>query len=291
MKKNKLIVLMILFTLVLPMSQNLTSAQIPAQIPDYVGVNISDEKSWNFTINPSRIETLMDDMNISIPTDIQDILSAFPDNTKFQTNGTVTNISQEININPGLFPGKTINYSIVNLSLSIDILGSSVLLPEQLYIPVLDPSGNYTINGMYIFKDEAVSMSLSSIIIPFLIMPYNINWINFTNDLERNANYLVFPLLNGENSLFDEIQPLQNGFKFSLNASAYSTLKPINAIFTYDEKGFLDTGEFKYNSEIAFSINMDGSDEDLIPGYDLTIILGISIIGMAFLVYFISKKK
>ena len=291
MKKNKLIVLMILFTLVLPMSQNLTSAQIPAQIPDYVGVNISDEKSWNFTINPSRIETLMDDMDISIPTDIQDILSAFPDNTKFQTNGTVTNISQEININPGLFPGKTINYSIVNLSLSIDILGSSVLLPEQLYIPVLDPSGNYTINGMYIFKDEAVSMSLSSIIIPFLIMPYNINWINFTNDLERNANYLVFPLLNGENSLFDEIQPLQNGFKFSLNASAYSTLKPINAIFTYDEKGFLDTGEFKYNSEIAFSINMDGSDEDLIPGYDLTIILGISIIGMAFLVYFISKKK
>ena len=291
MKKNKLIVLLlILFTSVIPISQNLTYAQKTAQIPNYVGVNINDEKSWIFTINPSRMEALMSDLNITIPTDIQDILSAIPDSTKLQVDGTVTGISDEISINSLIFKDQKINYSIVELSLSTSVLGSSLSLPQKLYITVLDPSNNYTINAMYLFKIQSSSMSLSSIIIPFLIVPYNIDWTNFINDFERNVNLLEYGIVNGGDNILDDIKSLENGFEFSLNASAVSTLKSINAAFTYDEKGFLDTGEFIFDSEIVFSINMEGS-EDLIPGYDLVIILGINIIGMVFLIYFRFKKK
>ena len=101
------------------------------------------------------------------------------------------------------------------------------------------------------------------------------------------ANNYEWTQINNEGTLSFPGITLPGGF------SLLENLDDIYYAFSWTDDGILENVEIKYNGILAAQIRLPvpGAQEPIIPGYDLPIVMGISIFGSLGLIYVVMKKK
>ena len=258
--------------------------------PSYIGVATGDEFVWVPTINMVNINTtgiaLFGEDNWTIAYNM--ILELYKNSTgmdfgSFSGAGVklnVKNVSDEITVAPGIFAS----------ALTIDIhtsagLNNWTLVANNSVMAIYDPNS---------LNETTAMAALSGI--P-LIMAKGFNYSMITNAL--NTVIAADPSLNGNIT----VQAQEIGFKITLlstylEAAFNSTGAPFdvgtlgNVVFNlkWNSNGVFEEGSLLYGGLTIVSILLVPID-DLIPGFEIATIIGISIVTILSIIYIKRKKN
>ena len=258
--------------------------------PSYIGVATGDEYVWAPTINMVNVNTtgiaLFGEDNWTYAYNM--ILELYENNTgmdfgTFSGAGikiAVKNVSDEITVAPGIFAS----------ALTVDIhtsagLDNWTLVANNTMIGIYDPNSLNESTAMAAFGG-----------IP-LIMAKGFNYTMMTNAFTTMIT--ADPILNGNITV--EVQGI--GFKVTLKSNFLSALfnssgAPFDlgslgdAVLNvrWNSNGVFEYGSLVYGGLTIASIILIPSDE-LIPGFEIATIIGVSIITVLSIIYIKRKKN
>lgn len=286
MKRQQKLALALFSTLILLSFVNSSMAAPPS----YVGVATGDEFVWVPTVNLANINTtgiaLFGEDNWTIAYNM--ILDLYENSTgmdfgSFSGAGikvVVIDVSDEITVAPGIFAS----------ALTIDIHTSAGLNNWTLV-------ANNTVMGIYdpnSLNETTAMAALSGI--P-LIMAKGFNYSMITNAF--NTIIAADPSLNGNLT----VQAQGIGFKITLLSSfleaAFNstgapfdvgTLGDVVINLRWNGNGVFESGSIEYGGLTIASIQLIPSD-DLIPGFEIATIIGVSIVTILSIIYLKRKKN
>ena len=286
MKRKEKLALALFSTLILLSFVNSSMAAPPS----YIGVATGDEFVWVPTVNMVNINTtgilLFGEENWTIAYDM--ILELYKNSTgmdfgSFSGAGiklVVKDVSDEVTVAPGIFAS----------ALTIDIRTSAGLNNWTLV-------ANNTVMGIYdpnSLNETTAMAALSGI--P-LIMAKGFNYSMITNAL--NTMIAADPSLNGNLT----VQAQEIGFKITLlsnfleaafNSSGVTfdvgTIGDVIFNLKWNSNGVFEEGSLVYGGLTIASILLVPSD-DLIPGFEIAIIIGVSIVTILSIIYIKRKKN
>ncbi|TET03259.1 MAG: hypothetical protein E3J90_02045 [Promethearchaeota archaeon] len=286
MKRQQKLALALFSTLILLSFVNSSMAAPPS----YVGVATGDEFVWVPTVNLANINTtgiaLFGEDNWTIAYNM--ILDLYENSTgmdfgSFSGAGikvVVKDVSDEITVAPGIFAS----------GLTIDIHTSAGLNNWTLV-------ANNTVMGIYdpnSLNETTAMAALSGI--P-LIMAKGFNYSMITNAF--NTMIAADPSLNGNLT----VQAQGIGFKITLLSSfleaAFNstgapfdvgTLGDVVINLRWNSNGVFESGSIVYGGLTIASIQLIPSD-DLIPGFEIATIIGVSIVTILSIIYLKRKKN
>ncbi|MFX0039599.1 MAG: hypothetical protein ACFFCY_01835 [Promethearchaeota archaeon] len=245
--------------------------------PDYIGVQVGEEYTWTFSMNPTTIAQFGADTGQNIT------MSGFESMTSIQFKGAVSWISDEIF-------NASYSYVIVNLTIYMNVPGMGWIeypepgAAEPLPVFVLsNETSNYfneTINAMNLVTLEPpISFAL-----PFIIVPHNLNW----TDAIQGLSGLLIGITGGMTGATIEVWG--NGFKMTVPEQLVngSLVRQTEYIAQWNDKGVFAQGKILYGGATMMAIN---AAEGEIPGYEITILIGVFGVSTLGLVYYKKKKK
>ena len=242
--------------------------------PDYIGVQVGEEYIWTFSINPSTISQFAADTN-------QDInLTGFETMPSLQFKGKVSWISEEI-------LNASYSYAIVNLTIYMNVPGMGWMeYPGIGALPVFvlsNETSNYfnaTMTAMEIITFEPPIIFA----LPFMIVPHNLNW---TDAIQGLADLLI-GFTGGMTG--SSIEEWGNGFKMTIPEQLVndSLVRQTEFIAQWNDKGVFSKGQVLYGGATMMSVNVQ---EGEIPGYEITILIGVLGVSSLGLIYYRKKKK
>ena len=258
--------------------------------PSYIGVATGDAFVWVPTVNMVNVNTtgiaLFGVDNWTLAYDM--ILELYKNNTgmdfgSFSGAGVklgVKNVSDEITVAPGIF-ASTLTIDI-HISAGLD---NWTLVANNTVVPIYDPNS---------LNETTAMAALSGI--P-LIMAKGFNYSMLTNTL--STMIAADPYLNGNIT----VQAQGIGFKVTLlsnflEAAFNSTGAPFDVgtlgdvVFNlkWNSNGVFEEGSLVYGGLTIASILLVPSD-DLIPGFEITTIIGVSIVTILSIIYIKRKKN
>ncbi len=284
MKRKEKLAFALLSTLILLSFVN-TSMAAP---PSYVGVAKGDEFVWVPSVNMVNVNTtaiaLIGEENWTIAYNM--LVELYENDTGMDLGSfagagikaVVKNVSDEITFAPGIFGS----------SLTMDIYTSAghnnwTSVANSTAVTIYDPN----------------SLNETTIMAGFggvpLIMAKGFNYTMFTNWV--STNIAADPYLNGNIT----VQTQGTGFKVTLKtsyleASINMTEMPFNFTLSdvefnvrWNSNGVFEYGSLVYGGLVLVSIQLVPSN-DLIPGYEIVTIIGVSIVTVLAIVY-IKRKK
>ncbi|MFW9874141.1 MAG: hypothetical protein ACFFG0_13630 [Candidatus Thorarchaeota archaeon] len=273
MRKIRIVCISILFALFLIPFVN-TSTATP---PGYIGVQVGEEYSWKIHINLNNLQTLLGDMNSTIPPELT-MFESIPDTT---IKAKIEWISDEIS-------GSVSNYTLVNISLTASVPGYgqvSINSPGEYFtVYVLNNNTLTYFNDTIVAIDSETFPSIYETIFPILIVPLNLNW---THEVETMQSfYSIFPEMPNVTT-----EVYRNGFHITIPSQTLDvfTLQELEIFATWDEKGVFNTAKFTYGGGTILSVNIGGEKE--IPGYEPLIIIGITTVACIGVILAIKKKN
>jgi len=285
MKRKEKLAIALFSTLVLLSFANASMAAPPS----YVGVVKGNEFVWLPTVNMANVNTtaiaLIGEENWTIAYNM--ILEEYKNGTgmdfgSFSGAGikaVVKNVSDEVTVAPGIFGS----------NITVDIFTSAgannwTLVANNTKYPIYNPNS---------LNESTIIAGLG---IP-LIMAKGFNYTMLTNYM--STMIAADPNLNGNITV--ETQGL--GFKITIKSSYLeilfnSTGAPFDigvlgdAIFNvrWNSNGVFEYGSFVYGGLTLASIQLVPSN-DLIPGFEIVTIIGISIATILAIVYIKRKKN
>ncbi len=285
MKRKEKLAIALFSTLLLLSFANFSMAAPPS----YVGVAIGDEFVWRPSLNMANVNTtmigLIGEENWTIAYDM--ILELYENNTgmdfgSFSGAGIkviVKNVSDEITVAPGIFGS----------NLTMDIYTSAGLNNWT-------SAANNTAAMIY----DPNCLNETTILDGFggmpLIMAKGFNYTMFVNYM--STMIADDPYMNGNIT----IQTQGRGFKFTLK-SAYLessinmsevpfnfTLGDVDFIVRWNVNGVFEYGSIDYGGLTIVSIQLITVD-DMIPGFEIVTIIGVSITTIVAIVYIKRKKN
>jgi len=286
MKRKEKLAIALFSTLILLSFVN-TSMAVP---PSYIGVATGDEYTWVPAVNMANVNTtgiaLFGQENWTIAYDM--LLELYENNTgmdfsSFSGAGikvVVKNVSDEITVAPGIFA------SVLTLDIHLSAGANNWTL-----------FANNTMMGIY----DPNSLNETTIMAGFAGMPFimakGFNYTMFTNAF--NVEIAANPYLNGNVTL--ETQGI--GFKITLKSTYLELMfnssgAPFDfgtlgdAVFNvrWNSNGVFEYGSLVYGGLTIASIQLIPSD-DLIPGFEIATILGVSIVTVLAIIYVKRKKN
>jgi len=284
MKRKEKLAIAIFSTLIL---LSLANASMAAP-PSYIGVVKGDEFVWTPTLNMANVNTtaiaLIGEENWTIAYDM--ILELYENNTgmnfgSFSGAGIkllVKDVSDEITVAPGIFAS----------DLTVDIytspgLNNWTLQANNTMVQIYDPNSLNETTIMAAFSE-----------IP-LIMAKGFNYTMLVNYVDTMI--AADPYMNGNIT----IQTQGRGFKFTLKAAYLEssinmssvpfnfTLGDVDFIVRWNSNGVFEYGSFVYGGLTIVSIELTATD--LIPGFEIVTIIGVSIATILAIVYIKRKKN
>jgi len=286
MKRKEKVAIALFSTLILLSFVN-TSTAAPGS---YVGVATGDEYVWVPSVNMANVNTtgiaLFGLENWTIAYSM--LLELYENSTgmdfgSFAGAGVklvVKSVSDEVEVGPGIF----------GTALTVDILTSAgnnnwTMQANNTMMGIYDPNS----------LNETTAMAAPSGI-P-LIMAKGFNYSTITNAL--NTMIAADPSLNGNIT----VQAQEVGFKFTLlsnflEAAFNSTGAPFDVgtlgdvVFNlkWNSIGVFEEGSLVYGGLTIASILLVPSD-DLIPGFEIATIIGVSIVTILSIIYIKQKKN
>ena len=256
--------------------------------PSYIGVVTGDEFVWVPTLNMANVNTtmigLIGEENWTIAYDM--ILELYTNGTgmdfsSFSGAGIkllVKSVSDQITVAPGIFAS----------DLTVDIHVSAgqnnwTLVANNTMIQIYDPN----------------SLNETTIMAGFggvpLIMAKGFNYTMFVNYVDTMIT--ADPYMNGNIT----IQTEGRGFKFTLKAAYLEssinmtempfnfTLGDVDFIVRWNGNGVFEYASIDYGGLTIVSIQLIPSD--LIPGFEIVTIIGVSITTIIAIVYIKRKKN
>ena len=286
MKRKEKLALALFSTLILLSFVNSSMAAPPS----YIGVATGDEFVWVPTVNMVNVNTtgilLFGEENWTIAYDM--ILELYKNSTgmdfgSFSGAGiklVVKDVSDEVTVAPGIFAS----------ALTIDIHTSAGLNNWTLV-------ANNTVMGIYDPNSLNESTAMAALSGIPLIMAKGFNYSMITNAL--NTLIAADPSLNGNLT----VQAQEIGFKITLlsnfleaafNSSGVTfdvgTLGDVIFNLKWNSNGVFEEGSLVYGGLTIASILLIPSD-DLIPGFEIAIIIGVSIVTILSIIYIKRKKN
>lgn len=267
MKKSRLILTSLLGLFFLIPFIDLSTA-VP---PNYIGVQVGEEYTWTIRVNYAGYAQYITDLGETVPPE----LTMFETMPEIQTKGIITEVSDEI-------PGFSYNYALINMSAHMNVPGVGWMQMGYLNVLVLpDTSLNY-------FNDTLTAMMTEMLpfgsVMPFIIVPYNLNWTLAVDGL----NAALEPFLGSATGI--TIEEYGRGFRVSVpaqNIGGYDMQK-MDFMAQWNSKGVFAQGEMLYEGVSVMSANIP---QDEIPGFDITILLGMLGAATLGVIYYIKKKK
>jgi hypothetical protein len=285
MKRKEKLAIALFSTLLLLSFANFSMAAPPS----YVGVAIGDEYRWAPSLNMANVNTtmigLIGEENWTIAYEM--ILELYENNTgmdfdSFSGAGIkviVKNVSDEITVAPGIFGS----------NLTMDIYTSAGL-------------NNWTSaeNNTAAMIYDPNCLNETTILDGFggmpLIMAKGFNYTMFVNYM--STMIADDPYMNGNIT----IQTQGRGFKFTLKSSYLEssinmsevpfnfTLGDVDFIVRWNVNGVFEYGSIDYGGLTIVSIQLITVD-DMIPGFEIVTIIGVSITTIIAIVYIKRKKN
>ncbi len=285
MKRKEKLAIALFSTLILLSFVN-TSRAAP---PSYIGVATGDEFVWVPSINMANINTtaiaIIGEENWTIAYNM--ILELYENDTGMDFNSfsgagikaIVKNASDEITFAPGIF-------------------GSNVTM--DIYMSAGMNNWTSVANNTAVMIYDPNSLNETTIGAGFggmpLIMAKGFNYTMFTNWV--STNIAADPYLNGNIT----VQTQGLGFKITLKASYLEasinmstmpfnfTLSDIEFNARWNGNGVFEYGSLVYGGLVLVSIQLVTSN-DLIPGFEILTIVGVSITTIIAIVYIKRKKN
>jgi hypothetical protein len=285
MKRKEKLAIALFSTLLLLSFANFSMAAPPS----YVGVAIGDEYRWAPSLNMANVNTtmigLIGEENWTIAYDM--ILELYENNTgmdfgSFSGAGIkviVKNVSDEITVAPGIFGS----------NLTMDIYTSAGLNNWT-------SAANNTAAMIY----DPNCLNETTILDGFggmpLIMAKGFNYTMFVNYM--STMIADDPYMNGNIT----IQTQGRGFKFTLKSDYLEssinmsevpfnfTLGNVDFIVRWNVNGVFEYGSIDYGGLTIVSIQLITVD-DMIPGFEIVTIIGVSITTIVAIVYIKRKKN
>jgi hypothetical protein len=245
--------------------------------PDYIGVQVGEEYSWTLNFNVNTFAQFAADMNQTVPPE----MSMYASMGGIQMKGQIAWISDEII--------DVVNYVIVNVSLSM-------LVPGYGWTPFPAPGENLPI---FVLTNESASNYFNNTInalsavtypthitfaLPFLIVPYNLNWTAAVNGLLD----LMTGFTGGMTGVTLEVYG--RGFKITVPEQLVNgtTVKATTYMAQWNEKGVFGSGLITYGGAPLMAVNIDIGG---IPGYEIGILFGVLGVSSVGIIYYIKKRK
>jgi hypothetical protein len=285
MKRKEKLAIALFSTLLLLSMVNVSMAAPPS----YVGVATGDEFVWVPSLNMANVNTtmigLIGEENWTIAYDM--ILELYENNTGMEFGSfsgaglkvVVKNVSDEITSAPGIFGS--------NVTVDIHVSGGEnnwTMVANNTLIQLIDPN----------------SLNETTIMVGFvnnpLIMAKGFNYTMFVNYLDTMIT--ADPYMNGNVT----IQTQGRGFKFTLKAAYLEssinmsevpfnfTLGDVDFIVRWNVNGVFEYGSIDYGGLTIVSIQLITVDE-MIPGFEIVTIIGVSITTIIAIVYIKRKKN
>ena len=284
MKRKEKLAIAIFSTLIL---LSLANASMAAP-PSYIGVAKGDEFVWTPTLHMANVNAtaiaLIGEENWTIAYNM--LLELYENNTgmdfgSFSGAGiklVVKNVSDEITVAPGIFAS----------DLTVDIytspgLNNWTLQANNSMVQIYDPNS---------LNETTIMVAFSEI--P-LIMAKGFNYTMLVNNVDTMI--AADPYMNGNIT----IQTQGRGFKFTLKAAYLEssinmsevpfnfTLGDVDFIVRWNSNGVFEYGSFVYDGLTIVSIELTATD--LIPGFEIVTIIGVSIATILAIVYIKRKKN
>jgi len=285
MKRKEKLAIALFSTLILLSLAN-TSMAAP---PSYIGVVKGDTFLWVPSLNMANVNTtaiaMIGEENWTIAYDM--ILELYENNTGMEFGSfsgaglkvVVKNVSDEITFAPGIF----------GANLTMDIYTSAGM-------------NNWTsvVNNTAVMIYDPNSLNETTIMAGFggipLIMAKGFNYTMFVNYLDTMI--AGDPYMNGNVT----IQTEGRGFKFTLKAAYLEssinmssvpfnfTLGDVDFIARWNGNGVFEYGSLVYGGLTIVSIQLVTTDE-MIPGFEIATIIGVSITTILAIVYIKRKKN
>ena len=295
MKKSKLGYLFVLSTFILFLVPN-TSAS------GYVGVTTGDEYTYEIKVGASAMESFMTDISggageSPIDPTMEDMLNSF------RIKIVIGAISGETTVNGTLA-------TLVNITILICAEGICMTLPELIasmgsggptfpaeFMAVVfnnETSGLFTVTSDFFFlnflnltnpeeMDDWYGPDVTQPI-PFLIMAADLDW----SALATSMNAAMVAQFGAGNAA---VTALSHGIKTTLSAGVMDpSQEEMEYRLDYTPEGMLKEIGVYYDSDLMLKFGLTSSEEE-IPGYELAVILGISMLSSLGLIYYVRKKK
>jgi len=285
MKRKEKLAIALFSTLVL---LSLANASMAAP-PSYIGVAKGDEFLWTPTLHMANVNAtaiaLIGEENWTIAYNM--ILELYENNTGMDFSSfsgaaiklVVKNVSDEITVAPGIFAS----------DLTVDIhasprLNNWTLVANNTMTRIYDPNSLNETTIMAAFSENS------------LIMAKGFNYSMFTNYV--NTMIAADPYLNGNIT----VQTQGLGFKLTLKTSYLESSINMSSVpfnFTLDDvefnvrwnsNGVFEYASFVYGGLTIVSIQLVPSN-DLIPGFEIVTIVGVSIATILAIIYIKRKKN
>ena len=288
--KTKITGILLLSSLVLLTSINISLAADPS---DYVGVTTTSDPAWTVSMHGAGMLAIADDMPESnLPFNASSAPSWLSSAT-FSMNlyTDITAISGEGQMD--LFNGTDVDHVNVTLTgyYQLPIINITSETSPPLEVVILDPdTSNFTyLTGVLLYKsmnkmfggNESTS-SQDNLMLSALLMPKNITWAPIVSDLNVYLDMINDTM---QASVFG------NGVrvtipKYAINATTQKEEIVIDV--TYNGDGLLASATLKYGGVLALSITYGATG---IPGFELTIVIGMSGIAAIGLIYTVRRKR
>lgn len=237
-----------------------------ALAPSWVGVEAGDKYSWKIKLVYDTYAELEGDMT-GVPVSggpYPDVSMGF----SLEVLGVSDELYESVN-----------GFYYANVSTVMTI--SNEVSPPIGYIVPRNDTANY-FGTLITFLNQSGGMYYG-----FLIVANDLNWETIASELSAD-----FPDIPEFPDITFTITARTSGLNFYFSGGTFEniTLQEMDGYVEYNNDGVLDSGAFKYGGSTLASIG-SGGEEEQIPGYDLPIILGASLVAIGGLIYYIKRKK
>lgn len=241
-----------------------------AQAPSWVGVEAGDKYSWKIKLHYDTYVELEEDM-----TGVPVSEGPYPD-VSVGFSLEVLGVSDEL-----YEPVNGFYYANVSSRMTLSMAGypDEVSPPIGQIVPRNDTSNYF--GTLITFLNQSEGMYYG-----FLIVATDLNWETVASEL--NAD---FPEIPEFPDITFTITARESGLDLYFSGGTFEniTLQEITGYVKYNNDGVLDSGVIKYGGSTLASIG--SGEEELIPGYDLPIIVGTSLVAIGGLIYYVKRKK
>ncbi len=288
-KKNKLICISLLCSLLFISTINVTTAAPPS----WVGISTGDTFTWRITVNVDTALDLADDLGFSemIPSEITTELG---DQEDVLIRVRVLGVTDQMTYHG-------INY--VNASCSLTLILPDTTTVEDVTefgnIIVEFDSTNYMQELIDVLGSEEEGMEG---IAAGLFLPTDINWASFIAEVnaviammpEEFSELIITALANGgsitiPSGFIDEMLAEEGLMGIEMQNM---NLAEIEFSITYNDNGVLNTAEVLYGSDVLFTVALEsGGDGDEIPSYEISIVLITTAVATISVIYYIKRKR
>jgi hypothetical protein len=248
----------------------LTSVKVSvAQAPTWIGVEAGDKYKWKITVYPNTFMELEEDLTGVPPGASYPAMSL---GFSLEVLGVSNELYEPIN---------DFYYANVSsiMTISLPGVGDEVSPPLGQVVPRNDTSNYFGTIATYLNQSMGAYWG-------FFIVATDLNWETVASELSAD-----FPDSPDFPDVTFTITARETGLDLYFSGGTFDniTLQEMDGYVEYNNDGVLVSGAFKYGGSTLASIGPE--EEDAIPGYELPIIFGVSVVTTIGLIYYIKRKK